>query len=69
MPYNHQCQNMFSIVLFLQAGVYSAILYFMMGIVVLSGGQLADVVRQRGILSTTNVRKLFTCAGKFISQV
>eukprot|EP00112_Aurelia_sp_Birch-Aquarium-sp1_P008847 Seg1986.2 transcript_id=Seg1986.2/GoldUCD/mRNA.D3Y31 product="Vesicular glutamate transporter 1" protein_id=Seg1986.2/GoldUCD/D3Y31 len=45
------------------AGIYSAILYFMMGIVVLSGGQLADLIRRHGILSTTNVRKLFTCTG------
>ena len=48
-----------------QAGVYSAILYFMMGVVVLSGGQLADILRQRSLLSITNVRKLFTCTGLY----
>eukprot|EP00795_Rhopilema_esculentum_P016457 gene16457-7871_t len=45
------------------AGVYSAILYFMMGVVVLCGGQLADFARLHGTISTTNIRKLFTCLG------
>ena len=45
--------------------MYSAILYLMMGIVVLSGGQLADILRQRSVLSITNVRKLFTCTGMY----
>ena len=35
----------------------------MMGIVVLSGGQLADLIRRHGFLNTTNIRKLFTCTG------
>ena len=29
----------------------------------MSGGQLADLIRRHGFLSTTNVRKLFTCTG------
>eukprot|EP00794_Sanderia_malayensis_P010936 gene10936-12097_t len=49
------------------AGVYAALLYMVMGIVVFSAGQVADIVRQWNWLSTTNVRKLFTCAG-FMAQ-
>jgi hypothetical protein len=34
-----------------------------MTIIVPSGGLLADHVRKKGILSTTNVRKIFNCGG------
>jgi ACS family sodium-dependent inorganic phosphate cotransporter-like MFS transporter 6/7/8 len=34
-----------------------------MTLIVPLGGLLADYVRKKGILSTTNVRKLFNCGG------
>jgi ACS family sodium-dependent inorganic phosphate cotransporter-like MFS transporter 6/7/8 len=34
-----------------------------MTLIVPMGGLLADHVRKKGILSTTNVRKLFNCGG------
>jgi ACS family sodium-dependent inorganic phosphate cotransporter-like MFS transporter 6/7/8 len=34
-----------------------------MTLIVPLGGMLADHVRKKGILSTTNVRKLFNCGG------
>jgi ACS family sodium-dependent inorganic phosphate cotransporter-like MFS transporter 6/7/8 len=35
-----------------------------MATIVPIGGQLADFLRYRRILSTTNVRKIFNCGGK-----
>jgi len=35
-----------------------------MAIVVPFGGYLADLLRRKGLLSTTNVRKIFNCGGK-----
>ncbi|CAH1247319.1 SLC17A6 [Branchiostoma lanceolatum] len=47
-------------------GYLSAIPHFLMGLVVVLGGQLADTLRSRG-WSTTVVRKLFNCGG-FLSE-
>ncbi|KAK2726557.1 hypothetical protein QYM36_000851 [Artemia franciscana] len=46
-----------------QAGALSALPHLLMTMVVPLGGQLADFLRTSGILSTTNVRKLFNCGG------
>lgn len=40
-----------------------ALPHLLMTIIVPSGGLLADHVRKKGILSTTNVRKIFNCGG------
>ncbi|UYV71568.1 hypothetical protein LAZ67_8003711 [Cordylochernes scorpioides] len=50
-----------------QASLLSAIPYLVVSFTVPLGGQLADFIRRRGYLSTTAVRKLFTC-GAFLSQ-
>eukprot|EP00058_Branchiostoma_floridae_P002466 XP_002587954.1 hypothetical protein BRAFLDRAFT_87342 [Branchiostoma floridae] len=47
-------------------GYLSAIPHFLMGLVVVLGGQLADTLRSRG-WSTTVVRKLFNCGGQYRS--
>ncbi|KAF4524838.1 hypothetical protein B566_EDAN014321 [Ephemera danica] len=49
------------------AGLLSALPYLVMAVVLQIAGQMADCLRSRKILSTTNVRKLFTCFG-FLSQ-
>lgn len=49
--------------LFLQVGILSAVPHMVMTIVVPIGGQLADYLRSRKIMSTTNVRKLMNCGG------
>ncbi|KAK2726558.1 vesicular glutamate transporter 1-like [Artemia franciscana] len=46
-----------------KAGALSALPHLLMTMVVPLGGQLADFLRTSGILSTTNVRKLFNCGG------
>merc|ERR1712150_159965 len=45
-----------------QAGFLAAVPYLLMAVIVQSAGVLADLARTRGRLSTTQVRKLFTCA-------
>ncbi|KAL1239124.1 putative vesicular glutamate transporter eat-4 [Trichinella pseudospiralis] len=45
------------------SGFIAALPHVIMAIVVLLGGQLADFLRSRRILSTTAVRKLFNCGG------
>lgn len=47
----------------LQVGILSAVPHMVMTIVVPIGGQLADYLRSRKIMSTTNVRKLMNCGG------
>ncbi|CAD5112545.1 DgyrCDS1756 [Dimorphilus gyrociliatus] len=42
------------------AGFVAALPYFLMAIVVMLGGQLADYIRSKGLLKTTPTRKLFT---------
>ena len=41
-----------------------ALPYLLMAVVVVGAGFVADFLRTRGALSTTNTRKLFTCGGK-----
>ena len=50
-----------------QAGFLAACPYLLMATIVQSAGFLADMARSRGRLSTTNVRKLFTC-GSYVCQ-
>lgn len=40
-----------------------ALPHLLMTIIVPFGGMLADHLRKNGIMSTTNVRKLFNCGG------
>lgn len=39
-----------------------------MTIIVPIGGQIADFLRSRHIMSTTNVRKLMNCGGEWVEQ-
>ncbi|XP_044597056.1 vesicular glutamate transporter 3-like, partial [Cotesia glomerata] len=48
-------------------GLLSAVPYLILSIVALFFGHTADYLRSRKILTTTNVRKLFTCSA-FLSQ-
>lgn len=50
-------------IVFWQTGFVGALPHLLMTIIVPSGGLLADHVRKKGILSTTNVRKIFNCGG------
>ncbi|KAJ9573903.1 hypothetical protein L9F63_008702 [Diploptera punctata] len=50
-----------------KTGFMSALPYLVMAIVLQFAGHLADWLRSKGILTTTQVRKLFNC-GAFISQ-
>ncbi|XP_051738136.1 vesicular glutamate transporter 1 isoform X2 [Ctenopharyngodon idella] len=46
-----------------KVGIISALPHLVMTIVVPIGGQLADYLRSRNIMTTTNVRKLMNCGG------
>ncbi|XP_076310551.1 vesicular glutamate transporter 1-like isoform X2 [Tachypleus tridentatus] len=46
-----------------KSGVLGALPHLLMTIVVPIGGQLADYLRRREILTTTSVRKIFNCGG------
>ncbi|CAH7456892.1 Slc17a7 [Phodopus roborovskii] len=46
-----------------QVGLVSALPHLVMTIIVPIGGQIADFLRSRRIMSTTNVRKLMNCGG------
>ncbi|KAB5574820.1 hypothetical protein PHYPO_G00213520 [Pangasianodon hypophthalmus] len=46
-----------------KVGILSAVPHMVMTIIVPIGGQLADFLRSRKILSTTNVRKIMNCGG------
>jgi ACS family sodium-dependent inorganic phosphate cotransporter-like MFS transporter 6/7/8 len=46
-----------------QTGFVGALPHLLMTVIVPLGGMLADHVRKKGILSTTNVRKVFNCGG------
>lgn len=48
----------------LQVGIVSALPHLVMTIIVPLGGQLADHLRSKNILSTTNVRKIMNCGGE-----
>lgn len=43
----------------------SALPHLVMTIIVPIGGQIADFLRSRHIMSTTNVRKLMNCGGEW----
>lgn len=55
LPIGHVCCS--------QVGILSAVPHMVMTIVVPIGGQLADFLRSKKIMSTTNVRKLMNCGG------
>ncbi|CAH1263098.1 SLC17A8 [Branchiostoma lanceolatum] len=80
----HFCENwgfytmLTSLPLFLQQifhydldedGVLSAVPYLVMAVVVMGSGQLADFLRQRQLLSTTAVRKIFNCTAFVIQAI
>ncbi|KDR19506.1 Vesicular glutamate transporter 2 [Zootermopsis nevadensis] len=46
-----------------ETGFIGALPHLLMTLIVPMGGLLADHVRKKGILTTTNVRKLFNCGG------
>ncbi|KOX76334.1 Vesicular glutamate transporter 3 [Melipona quadrifasciata] len=46
-----------------ETGIIGSLPHLLMTMIVPCGGLLADHIRKRGILSTTNVRKLFNCGG------
>jgi len=46
-----------------QTGVIGSLPHLLMTMIVPCGGLLADHLRKRGIMSTTNVRKVFNCGG------
>ncbi|KAG7199642.1 hypothetical protein KM043_014236 [Ampulex compressa] len=50
-----------------KTGYLSALPYLAMSIVIMASGQLADYLRSNRILTTTQVRKIFTC-GAFLFQ-
>lgn len=54
---------------FHQVGMLSAVPHLVMTIIVPIGGQIADFLRSKQILSTTTVRKIMNCGGKCISDV
>ncbi|KAJ7414965.1 hypothetical protein BTVI_39773 [Pitangus sulphuratus] len=47
----------------MEVGILSAVPHLVMTIIVPIGGQIADFLRTRQILSTTNVRKIMNCGG------
>ena len=51
---------------YMQAGFVAAVPYLVMAVTVQVGGQLADFVRTRHLLNTTNTRKVFNCTGKML---
>lgn len=50
-------------------GILSGTAYFAMWVVVVSSGQLADFLRSRKIMTTTNVRKLFFAVGFLVPAI
>ncbi|XP_017888361.1 vesicular glutamate transporter 1 [Ceratina calcarata] len=46
-----------------EAGVIGSLPHLLMTMIVPCGGMLADHIRKRGIMTTTNVRKVFNCGG------
>ncbi|XP_001603704.2 vesicular glutamate transporter 1 [Nasonia vitripennis] len=46
-----------------ETGILGSLPHLLMTLIVPCGGLLADHLRKRGIMSTTNVRKLFNCGG------
>lgn len=60
---------MFPLFFSLQVGMLSAVPHLVMTIIVPIGGQIADFLRSKQILSTTTVRKIMNCGGKYTSDV
>lgn len=54
--------------LWLQVGALSALPHLVMTIIVPIGGQLADYLRSRNILTTTTVRKIMNCGGESLDS-
>uniref|UniRef100_A0A2K6ER70 Solute carrier family 17 member 6 n=1 Tax=Propithecus coquereli TaxID=379532 RepID=A0A2K6ER70_PROCO len=50
-----------------KVGMLSAVPHLVMTIIVPIGGQIADFLRSKQILSTTTVRKIMNCGGKSVS--
>lgn len=50
--------------MWLQVGILSALPHLVMTIIVPIGGQLADYLRSKNILTTTTVRKIMNCGGE-----
>ena len=50
------------------AGILAAFPYILMAVVVQISGYIADTIRMDGKLSTTQIRKIFTC-GAYMGQV
>lgn len=48
-----------------QVGMLSALPHLVMTIIVPIGGQIADFLRSKNIMSTTNVRKIMNCGGVY----
>lgn len=48
---------------FRQTGVIGSLPHLLMTMIVPAGGLLADYLRKHGIMTTTNVRKVFNCGG------
>lgn len=46
-----------------QTGFVGALPHLLMTVIVPLGGMLADYIRKKGIMTTTNVRKVFNCGG------
>ncbi|XP_076767247.1 vesicular glutamate transporter [Xylocopa sonorina] len=46
-----------------ETGIIGSLPHLLMTMIVPCGGLLADHIRKRGIMTTTNVRKLFNCGG------
>lgn len=46
------------------AGFFGGLPYFLMGILLIISGYLADLCRVKKYLTTTQVRKYFNCGGK-----
>lgn len=53
-----------TVCVWLQVGILSALPHLVMTIIVPLGGQLADHLRSKNILSTTTVRKIMNCGGE-----
>ena len=53
----------FSDIIIFQSGVLAALPHLVMAIMVLVGGQIADYLRSRNIMTTTTVRKVMNCGG------
>ena len=51
------------VLFFCKIGTLAAVPHLVMTVIVPFGGRFADFLRERRILSTTNVRKIFNCGG------